>query len=422
MVHDMTNWLVTGGKRLSGEIAVHGAKNAALPILAATVLIPEPVELKNCPPLSDVEDMCEILRTLGASVRRSGDTVTVDTASATHGTLPDALSHRVRSSIFLLGSLVARFSKACAPYPGGCEIGNRPIDLHLYALSRLGVSFSEGDGRICASVDRLTGAVIDLDYPSVGATENAILAAVRAEGETVLRGAACEPEITDLANFLNACGFCVHGAGTPTIVISGQSGGHGVSYRILPDRIVTGTYLIAAAITRGSVAVTETDPALIGALLSKLEACGCRVETFPDAVRLTATDRPKELVSVETRPYPAFATDLQAQLFALLSIATGTSVITERIFENRFRHAAELKRMGAQNEIIGQTAIIRGVKALHGARVTAFDLRCGAALALAGLAAEGETEILYAERIDRGYDRMDEAIRALGGQIQRKEL
>ena len=417
----MANWLVTGGRRLSGEIAVHGAKNAALPILAATILIPEPVELKNCPPLSDVEDMCAILRSLGATVVRSGDTVTVDTSTATHGTLPETLSHRVRSSIFLLGSLVSRFSEACAPYPGGCEIGNRPIDLHLYALSRLGVSFSEGDGRICAKVNRLSGAVIDLDYPSVGATENAMLAAVSADGETVVRGAACEPEIVDLANFLNASGFCVHGAGTPNLVIEGRKECRGISYRILPDRIVTGTYLIAGAITRGSVRVVRTDPTLIGALLSKLEACGFTVRTEPDAVSVTATDRPKELVSVETRPYPAFATDLQAQLFALLSLASGTSVITEHIFENRFRHAAELKRMGAQNEIIGRTAIIRGVPCLHGAKVTAFDLRCGAALALAGLASEGETEILHAERIDRGSDRMDEAVRILGGQILRKE-
>lgn len=422
MVHGMSNWLVTGGQRLSGEIAAHGAKNAALPLLAATVLIPEPVELTNCPPLSDIEDMCAILRALGCTVSRCGDTVTVDASTATHGNLPDALSHRVRSSIFLLGSLVARFRSACAPYPGGCEIGNRPIDLHLYALSRLGVSFTEGDGRICANVDRLIGGTIDLDYPSVGATENAILAAVSADGETVLRGAACEPEIVDLQNFLNACGFDVSGAGTPTVLIHGRRAGHGVSYRILPDRIETGTYLIAGAITRGDVTVTHTDPALNGALLAKLEACGCRVTTYRDAVRVSLGGRPRELVSVETRPYPAFATDLQAQLFALLSVAQGTSVITEHIFENRFRHAAELKRMGAQNEIFGRTAIVRGVERLHGARVTAHDLRCGAALVLAGLCAEGDTEIAHAERIDRGYDRMDEAVRALGGQIQRKEL
>ena len=421
MVRSMSNWLVTGGNRLCGEIAVHGAKNAALPILAATILIEEPVELQNCPPLSDIEDMCAILCWLGCKITRSGDTVTVDASTATHGTLPESLSHRVRSSIFLLGSLVSRFGTACAPYPGGCEIGNRPIDLHLYALSRLGVSFSEGDGRICAFADRLNGGIIDLDYPSVGATENAILAAVKAHGQTILRGAACEPEIVDLQNFLNACGFSVSGAGTPNIVIEGRTACHGVQYRILPDRIVTGTYLIAGAMTRGDITVTETDPALIGALLSKLEACGFRIRTYHDAVRIEAADRPKELVSVETRPYPAFATDLQAQLFALLSVARGTSVITEHIFENRFRHAAELKRMGAQNEIIGRTAIIRGVERLHGARVTAFDLRCGAAMVLAGLYADGVTEISHAERIDRGYDRMDEAIRSLGGQIQRKE-
>lgn len=418
----MAKWIVTGGNKLKGEIGVHGAKNAALPILAATILLNEPVELHRCPPLSDIEDMCEILRTLGCTVSRTGDTVTVDPSHASHGVLPDTLSHRVRSSIFLLGSLLSRFGEACAPYPGGCDIGNRPIDLHLYALEKLGVRFAELDGRICASVQKLRGASIDLDYPSVGATENAVLAAVRAEGTTVIRGAACEPEIADLQGFLNACGFAVSGAGTPTIVIVGRPKGHGVSYTILPDRIVTGTYLIAGAITRGSVTVTDTDARLLRALLSKLEACGCTLTVYDDAIRLDAPDRPSELLSVETRPYPAFATDLQAQLFALLSTARGTSVISENIFENRFRHASELRRMGAQNEIRGRTAIIRGVKKLHGASVVAHDLRCGAALVLAGLRADGETAIDCAERIDRGYDRMDEAIRILGGQIQRKEV
>lgn len=416
----MAKWIVTGGNRLSGEVRAQGAKNAALPILAATILISEPVELRNCPPLSDVEDMCEILRALGCSVERSGDTVTVDASGATHGTLPDALSHRVRSSVFLLGSLLSRFHEACAPYPGGCAIGDRPIDLHLYALSRLGVRFTEGDGRICAEVKKLVGSTVTLDYPSVGATENAMLAAVRAEGETVLSGAACEPEIVDLQNFLNACGFRVAGAGTPTIRIAGRPNGHGVSYALLPDRIVTGTYLMAAAITRGSVTVTDTDARLLGAPLAKLSAAGFAVTVYDDAIRLDAGDAPREL-SVETHPYPAFPTDLQAPMFALLTLARGTSVITEHIFENRFRHAAELKRMGARCELIGRTAIIRGTARLHGANVTAFDLRCGAALVLAGLAADGETVIDCAERIDRGYDRMDEAIRLLGGKAQRKE-
>ena len=417
----MSKWIVTGGARLSGEVPAHGAKNAALPILAATILLSEPVELRSCPPLSDIEDMCAILRALGCTVARSGDTVRIDASTASHGTLPEALSHRVRSSVFLLGSLLSRFGEACAPYPGGCEIGNRPIDLHRYALERLGVTFCERDGRICARARKLCGAAIDLDYPSVGATENAILAAVRAEGETVISGAACEPEIADLARFLNACGFSVQGAGTPTVRIFGRPNGHGVTHKILPDRIVTGTYLIASAITRGTVTVTDTDPALVGALLSKLEACGCAITVYGDAIRLSAPERVRELLSLETRPYPAFPTDLQAQMFALLSTARGTSVITENIFENRFRHAAELRRMGAQNEIRGRTAIIRGVKRLHGADVTAHDLRCGAALVLAGLGADGETVIDHAERVDRGYDRMDEAIRLLGGKIQRKE-
>ncbi len=416
----MAIWTITGGTRLVGEVRAHGAKNAALPILAATVLIKAPVTLDNCPPLSDIEDMCEILRTLGCEVVREGDTVTVDASTATHGNLPEALSHRVRSSVFLLGSLLSRFGAACAPYPGGCEIGNRPIDLHLYALRALGVACRETDGRICAEVVKLQGGTIDLDYPSVGATENAMLAAVRADGETVIRGAACEPEITDLQHFLNACGFAVSGAGTPEIRIAGRPEGHGTRYRIMPDRIVTGTYLLAGAITRGCVTVTDTDPGTNGALLAKLSACGCEVKPYRDAITVSLDRAPGEL-SVETRPYPAFPTDLQAQLFALVSLGSGTSVITEHIFENRFRHAAELKRMGAQNDIFGRTAIIRGVGTLHGAHVTAHDLRCGAALVLAGLAASGVTEIAYAERIDRGYDRMDAAMAALGGRITRKE-
>ena len=416
----MAIWTITGGTRLVGEVRAHGAKNAALPILAATVLIKAPVTLDNCPPLSDIEDMCEILRTLGCTVVREGDTVTVDASTATHGNLPEALSHRVRSSVFLLGSLLSRFGAACAPYPGGCEIGNRPIDLHLYALRALGVACRETDGRICAEVVKLQGGTIDLDYPSVGATENAMLAAVRADGETVIRGAACEPEITDLQHFLNACGFAVSGAGTPEIRIAGRPEGHGTRYRIMPDRIVTGTYLLAGAITRGCVTVTDTDPGTNGALLAKLSACGCEVKPYRDAITVSLDRAPGEL-SVETRPYPAFPTDLQAQLFALVSLGSGTSVITEHIFENRFRHAAELKRMGAQNDIFGRTAIIRGVGTLHGAHVTAHDLRCGAALVLAGLAASGVTEIAYAERIDRGYDRMDAAMAALGGRITRKE-
>jgi len=417
----MAIWTITGGIRLSGEVRAHGAKNAALPILAATVLLKEPVTLDNCPMLSDIEDMCEILRTLGCMVSRTGDSVTVDASTATHGNLPEALSHRVRSSVFLLGSLLSRFGAACAPYPGGCEIGNRPIDLHLYALRALGVVCRETDGRICAEVTKLHGGTIDLDYPSVGATENAMLAAVRADGETVIRGAACEPELYDLQQFLNACGFAVSGAGTPEIRIVGMSEGHGTRYRIMPDRIVTGTYLLAGAITRGSVTVTDTDPHTNGALLAKLAAAGCEVKPYRDAISVSMTEAPGEL-SVETRPYPAFPTDLQAQLFAFVSLGSGTSVITEHIFENRFRHAAELKRMGAQNDIFGRTAIIRGVSALHGARVTAHDLRCGAALVLAGLAANGVTEIERAERIDRGYDRMDAAMAALGGQIIRKEV
>ncbi len=417
----MSNWIVTGGTALRGEVAAQGAKNAALPILAATLLVDAPVRLLHCPKLVDVENMLAILQALGCTVRYDGDAVEIDASTANSCVLPQALSLKLRSSIFLLGSVLARFHQAVASYPGGCEIGNRPIDLHLHGLGRLNVAIEEQGGRIVCTTPKLIGAEIDLDYPSVGATENSMLAACRAEGETVIRNAACEPEIVDLQGFLNACGFCVAGAGTPTVVISGRTAGHGATYTIMPDRIVTGTYLMAGAITGGDVTVTDTDPRLLDAVLSKLDGCGCIVRQYQDAVRLRAPKRPIALPRAETRPYPGFPTDLQPQLFALLSVAEGTSVLVENVFENRFKHAQELCRMGGRNNIYDRTAVITGVRTLHGAQVEAHDLRGGAALVLAGLCAEGETTIAFAERIERGYARMDTAVAALGGTIRRKD-
>ena len=417
----MSNWLVRGGAVLSGTVSVQGSKNAALPILAATLLVEEPVRLLKCPEMRDADNMLRILRSLGCTIKRESDALIVDSRTADNFVLPTALSGELRSSIFLLGSVLSRFSVADAPYPGGCEIGNRPIDLHLAGLRRLNAGIEECGGRIRCTGGSLRGAVVDLSYPSVGATENIMLAACRANGTTTIRNAACEPEIVELERFLRACGFRVNGAGTPTVVIDGIKHGHGVSFRIMPDRIVTGTYLIGAAITGGDVTVVDTQPETVDTLLFKLAECGCDVTRKADSVRVRAAGRTRAIGFTETRPYPGFPTDLQPQLFSLLSLSDGTSVLTENVFENRFKHAQELKKMGAQNRILDRTAIISGVEKLHGASVTAHDLRGGAALVLAGLAAEGETQILHAERIERGYERMNSVIERLGGSITRKE-
>ena len=417
----MGNWLVRGGAVLSGTVSVQGSKNAALPILAATLLVEEPVRLLNCPAIRDAENMLEILRSLGCTVSREGDALIVDSRTADRFVLPTSLSGELRSSIFLLGSVLSRFSEADAPYPGGCEIGNRPIDLHLMGLKRLNAGIEEHGGRIRCTGGALKGALVDLGYPSVGATENIMLAAARADGTTTIRNAACEPEIRDLERFLCACGFRVHGAGTPTITIEGVRCGHGAEFRIMPDRIVTGTYLLGAAITGGDVTVVRTQPETVDPLLYKLSESGCEVLRGGDSVRVKVTGRPRAIGFTETRPYPGFPTDLQPQLFALLSRADGTSVLVENVFENRFKHAQELKKMGAQNRILDRTAVLSGVERLHGAEVTAHDLRGGAALVLAGLFAEGDTQILHAERIERGYERMDSVIASLGGTITRKE-
>ena len=399
VLRKMSNCLVRGGSVLSGTVSVQGSKNAALPILAATLLVEEPVRLLNCPVILDVENMLRILESLGVTVLRESDALIVDSSTASRFVLPTALSGELRSSIFLLGSVLSRFHAADAPYPGGCEIGNRPIDLHLEGLRRLNADIEEHGGHIRCRGDRLVGAVVDLGYPSVGATENIMLAAVKAEGQTMIRNAACEPEIVDLQSFLCACGFRVSGAGTPTVVIDGVRAGNGTRFRVSPDRIVTGTYLLAGAITGGDVTVAGTQPETVDTLLYQLAACGCTVTQRADAVRVRAPRRITGVGLIETRPYPGFPTDLQPQLFSLLSHAEGTSVLVENVFENRFKHAQELRKMGAKNRIIDRTAVITGVERLHGAVVTAHDLRGGAALALAGLSADGETQILHAERI-----------------------
>ncbi len=417
----MAKLIVEGGYRICGRSRVCGAKNAVLPILAACVLIDQPVLLHDCPRLTDADNMLEILKTIGCEAERDGETLFVNAARVDAYELPEHLSKELRSSFFLLGPMLGRFGRASVTHPGGCEIGNRPIDLHLSGLAALGARITERNGRILCACERLRGAEIHLDYPSVGATENVMLAAVAAEGETVLHNAAREPEIADLQNFLLAAGFTLCGAGSSTIRVQGGGKARAVSYTVMPDRIVAGTLLTAAAMTRGDVTLENISPAHLAGTLSKLSESGCRIETSENTVRCVGPVRPRELKRVETLPHPGFPTDMQAQIFALCSVADGTSILVENVFENRFKHAQELERMGARSLIRGQTAVIRGVERLTGADVTAHDLRGGAALVLAGLAAEGETRVEHAEHIDRGYARLENMLSALGASIRRAE-
>jgi UDP-N-acetylglucosamine 1-carboxyvinyltransferase len=415
----MSRIIVAGGSPLCGELRAPGAKNAALPILAATLLAQHPVRLLDCPHLSDVENMIALLRSLGCTIWWEQDVLCIDPVDAQCHEMPEHLSKALRSSIFLLGPMIGKFGRATATFPGGCEIGRRPIDLHITALNALGVQIDEAHGTIRCEGRDLIGAHIHLDYPSVGATENAMMAAVAAQGETVIHNAAREPEIVDLQLFLCEMGFSVRGAGSSAITIEGGCDPKPAVHRIMPDRIVAGTYLCAAAITGGDVCMKGISPEYLGSVMSKLRECGCDVEAGVDYIRAKGPERPKELKRVETLPHPGFPTDMQAQIFALCSVADGTSMIVENVFENRFKHASELNRMGGENSISGRIAVIRGVKRLTGAQVDAWDLRGGAALILAGLRAEGETVVHGAAHIDRGYEAIERDLAALGAQIRR---
>lgn len=417
----MSRLIVTGGTKLSGACRVSGVKNAVLPILAASVMTERTVRLLDCPRLTDVENMTGILSCIGCHMTRAEDTLCVDASDASCFELPEHLSKELRSSIFLLGPVLARFGHAVVTYPGGCEIGNRPIDLHLKGLTALGVKIRESGGRIYCDGSRLSGAVIHLDYPSVGATENIMMAAVAADGETVIRNAAREPEIVDLQAFLAAAGYRVKGAGTSSIVVQGGCTPRAVEHRVMPDRIVAGTLLAAGAISGGEIEIQNVVPEDIAGMVDKLCETGCRIRIAGDRAILTAPERPREIKLVETLPHPGFPTDMQAQIFALCSVADGTSMIVENVFENRFKHAQELSRMGAVHTIKDRTAVIRGVARLTGAEVTARDLRGGAALVLAGLRAEGETTVLQAEHIDRGYVAFESMLDSLGARIHREE-
>lgn len=417
----MAKILIEGGKPLSGSIRVSGAKNAALPIMAGVILSTEPVRLTNVPALNDVDTMGRVLQALGVKVNRSGNNVYDFDASGPIGDeAPYELVKTMRASFFVMGPLLARLKKARVPLPGGCAIGVRPVNIHLKGFEALGAQVSIEGGCAVAVAEKLVGCKILLDFPSVGATENLMMAATLAEGRTVIENAAQEPEIVDLARFLNTIGARIEGAGSPSITIDGVERLGGGEYSVMPDRIEAGTFAVLGAMTGGPVRVENCEPDHLLALINKLREMGAEIATEPSALIVKAAQRLRA-VEVKTLPFPGFATDLQAQLMAAMCIAKGSSSVTETIFENRFMHVSELARMGASITIHDRTAVVHGVKSLKGAPVSATDLRAGAAMVLAGLVAEGHTEISQVHHIDRGYEDLVGRICGLGANIKRIE-
>lgn len=415
----MDKYRIRGGKRLEGEIKVIGAKNAILPILAAVILTHKPVVLYDFPSLVDVENMLLILTSIGCMVKREDNALIVDPSGINSWIIPDKYVKEIRSSIVMLGAVLARMRKAKITYPGGCEIGQRPINLHLHGLRQLGVAINESHGYLECEAGNMVGTDIHLDYPSVGATENIMLAATRAKGQTVIRNAAKEPEIVDLQDFINSMGGKVYGAGSNTIAVEGVDEFHETEYTVIPDRIVAGTYLAAAAITGSEIVVNNVNIEHIQSIVTKLRETGCMITPYNRSIRIKAPQRLWAIENTKTYPYPGFPTDAQALLMSALSVAKGTSIITENIFENRFKHVPELVRMGANIRTEGKIAVIQGVPVLKGAEVTSGDLRGGAALVLAGLKAEGETIVDSIHHIDRGYENLGESLRSIGADIEK---
>lgn len=412
---------VEGGRTLYGEQTVQGCKNAALPILAASLLCGGTCVSENCPMLRDVDASARILRQLGCTVRREGTRLIVDTGGMNGCVIPDALMREMRSSVVFLGAILARCGEATISYPGGCELGPRPIDQHLHALRALGAEIEECGGALHCRATHLRGAEITLAIPSVGATENAMLAACAAEGETIIQNAAREPEIVDLQRFLVACGAQVHGAGGSTIGVTGKRPLHGCTHRIMPDRIAAATTLCAVAGAGGEVTLHGAQPSALSAVLQTLCEAGCRVESGEEEIHIRAAGRRKAVRPVRTAPYPGFPTDAQSLLMAALLRSTGATVFIENMFESRYRHVGELLRMGADIRVAGRVAVVSGTERLHGAAVRCTDLRGGAALVLAGLCAEGTTRVCGIEHIDRGYERIEQSLGALGAKIERTE-
>lgn len=412
----MSSYIIEGDRRLEGEVTVSGSKNASLPIIAATILNPGTTKLYNVPNIHDTQITLEILKFLGCKIKKNNGKIEVNSKNITKKEIPEHLMNKMRSTVILAGAILGRFKEAKFSYPGGCDIGARPIDLHLSAFKKLGINITEDSGFITCKCDKIIGANIDLDFPSVGATENIILASIHAEGTTTITNAAMEPEIEDLAKCLNKMGAKIEGAGTNVVKITGVAKLKDISYTIMQDRIEAGTLLCAGAITGGEICINYKTPEHITPIINKLEEMGCKVEFKKGKINLRA---PKKLkaVDIKTMPYPGFPTDMQSIFASTLTIAKGTSMIIENIFENRYRYVSELQKMGAKITTEGKTAVIKGVRKLSGAKVKSTDLRGGASLVLAGLIAKGTTTVTNIEYILRGYENLDEKLRKLGAKI-----
>ena len=412
----MSKFIIEGGKRLEGEVRISGSKNAALPIIAATVLNAEKTTLYNVPEIQDVQTMFEIIKEIGGKVTKKRNKIIIDTSKVHIYEIPDNLMRQMRSSVILAGALIGKYHKARFSCPGGCDIGSRPIDLHLKGFEKLGVNIKEEYGEIVCDVEKIIGTQINLDFPSVGATENIILGACLGEGTTIITNAAREPEIEDLIKYLNKAGAKIKGAGTGRVEVTGVKKLSEVSYNIMPDRIEAGTYLVAGAITGGKVKITNANPQHIEPVLNKLEEANCKLTIEKNSIQIDAPKRIKA-VDIKTMPYPGFPTDMQSIFGALLSTAKGTSIITENIFESRYKYTQELNRMGAKIKVEGRTAIIKGTKRIQGANVVANDLRGGAAIILEALVAKGTTQIDNIHYVLRGYEKIEDKLRKLGAKI-----
>ena len=415
----MSEYIIKGGKKVSGEVTISGSKNAALPIIAASILNGGKTTLYNVPNIHDTKMMFEILKKIGANVTIKNNKVIIDTSKINKYEIPEDLMRQMRSSVIFVGGLIGKLRKATFSYPGGCDIGTRPIDLHLKAFEKLGINIKKNYGNISCSCDKIVGEKIDLDFPSVGATENAILASCLAEGKTTITNAAREPEIIDLQNFLNKMGAKIKGAGSNQIEIDGVKSLKDVSYNIMPDRIETGTFMCLAAMTNGDIIIRNANNTHITPVIDKLEETGCKIELQKNIIKIEAPKRLKA-VNIKTMPYPGFPTDMQSIFTTTMTIAKGTSIIIENIFENRYKYIQELIRMGSKISVEGKTAIVKGVRKLYGANVKATDLRGGAALVIAGISAKGITKIENIEYILRGYEKFDQKLRNLGVNIIQK--
>lgn len=415
----MSEYIIKGGRKISGEVTISGSKNAALPIIAASILNKGKTTLYNVPNIHDTQMMFEILNKIGGKVTQKNNKIIIETSKINKYEIPEELMRQMRSSVIFAGSLVGRYKKATFSYPGGCDIGTRPIDLHLKAFEKLGINIQKNYGNISCICDKITGEKIDLDFPSVGATENAILASCLGEGKTIITNAAREPEIIDLQNFLNKMGAKIKGAGSNKIEINGVKQLKDVSYNIMPDRIETGTFLCIAAMTGGSLKIKNADATHITPVIDKLEESGCKIGTYKNIIQI---EGPKKLkaVDIKTMPYPGFPTDMQSIFATTMTVAKGTSVIVENIFENRYKYTQELVRMGAKIKVEGKTAVIKGVRKLYGANVKATDLRGGASVVMAGIVAKGMTKVENIEYILRGYEKFDKKLQDIGVDILRR--